>query len=471
MLKNILVLILFIGLSLIFYLQFITPSFSGDEIALGTNIKNQSCLSLLYPADNFQSAPPLYLCVQKLIISSLPFPFWIGIKILSFLVASSILIFVYRIAKINLDSWGYFSCVWMVLFAFNPYVLHNVLTVKQYGFDLLGVLILFTYFNVLKSGLKGGIFFGLWCLFSNVGLFIASAFILHLLLKNVVVRKDFWKAFKNQLIASFPIAVGPLLYVIYFIWFLQQEGAREMQTFMVEYWHWGFFPHNMGFFGFSFMFFRLLGIYFFSSFLIVSYACLIGVFVGLVIWLKNKQYKMHEFLSVALLGALVHFILNMLKLYPLADRLYLYWTPIFYFLLIYLLVRYFAKQSYMAIGVGLILLGLFLTNLPFKANDVAGVYRFLRNEGITEFYTSPKAEEEMGYFNSFTDFYFNENLNHKITVDSSFKSGTYLVSQVNPWYGHKNETAPELGAMSSLITTRKIKLVHRVDGYNIYRVL
>ena len=125
----------------------------------------------------------------------------------------------------------------------------------------------------------------------------------------------------------------------------------------------------------------------------------------------------------------------------------------------------------MAIGVGLILLGLFLTNLPFKANDVAGVYRFLRNEGITEFYTSPKAEEEMGYFNSFTDFYFNENLNHKITVDSSFKSGTYLVSQVNPWYGHKNETAPELGAMSSLITTRKIKLVHRVDGYNIYRVL
>jgi hypothetical protein len=44
-------------------------------------------------------------------------------------------------------------------------------------------------------------------------------------------------------------------------------------------------------------------------------------------------------------------------------------------------------------------------------------------------------------------------------------------TQVNPWYGHNNETAPEPLEVLGLINTRKIKLVHRVDGYNIYRVL
>ncbi len=161
----------------------------------------------------------------------------------------------------------------------------------------------------------------------------------------------------------------------------------------------------------------------------------------------------------------------MIGLYPLADRLYLYWTPIFYFLLVFLLVRYFATKQYLAIGFSIVLFGLFLTNLPFKANDVVGVYRFLRNEGITAFYTSPKAEEEMGYFNSFTDFYFKGNLQHQTIVGSSLKSGTYFVSQVNPWYGHNNETAPEQVEVLGLINTRKINLVHRVDGYNIYRFL
>jgi hypothetical protein len=38
-----------IGLAFWTYLQFGMPSFSGDEIALGNNIKSKSLIKILYP--------------------------------------------------------------------------------------------------------------------------------------------------------------------------------------------------------------------------------------------------------------------------------------------------------------------------------------------------------------------------------------------------------------------------------------
>ena len=60
-------LLIAIGIGLRFYFQFMTPCFNDDEIMLGNNIKYRSLFQLLYPLDEFQSAPPLYLFLQKII--------------------------------------------------------------------------------------------------------------------------------------------------------------------------------------------------------------------------------------------------------------------------------------------------------------------------------------------------------------------------------------------------------------------
>jgi hypothetical protein len=468
--KSIRILLFILGSGVLAYYQFFVPSFSGDEIALGSNLKIKSIWELFYPLDTFQSAPPLYLFIQKIFLIVLPMPFWINIKILSYLVGVLILWFAIRIAANKYSEWGYLSYLWIVLFVSNAYVVHNVLTVKQYGFDLLGVLILFSEFDRIKEGKRGALFFGLWLLLSNVGLFVTAAFLIFVFIKQVKESGNFIESILSCIRKYAYLLVGPFVYVIYFIWFMQQKGAVELQEYMKAYWHWGFFPMNSGLLGFGFVFLRLLGIYFFTSYLWIVYPSLILVIVGLFYWLKNKVFNRQEFMKVALLGMSIHLSMSFLHIYPLADRLYLYWIPVFYWLFILGLTK-ISKHKLVLGSVALLFIGTNCINLPFKANDVVGVYRFLRNEGITAFYTSPKAEEEMGYFNSFTDFYFKGSLQHQTIVGSSLKSGTYFVSQVNPWYGHKNETAPEQVEVLGLINTRKIKLVHRVDGYNIYRVI
>ena len=87
--KKTYLLLLICGIVLRFTTQFIYPIFNVDEISLGNNIKHSSFIELLYPLKYGQSSPPLFLWLQKTIISISPFSFWINIKILSFV--SSIL--------------------------------------------------------------------------------------------------------------------------------------------------------------------------------------------------------------------------------------------------------------------------------------------------------------------------------------------------------------------------------------------
>ena len=140
--KNFLKLLVLIGIAIRLVLQFFYPCFNVDEMALGSNIVSKSFAQLLYPLDCYQSAPPLFLCTQKLFITYLPFPFWINIKVLSFLVsAASVFLFYKLVAKKN----DFLSVLLLVLFVFNPYLIYNSLTVKQYTFDLLGVLMVLNF--------------------------------------------------------------------------------------------------------------------------------------------------------------------------------------------------------------------------------------------------------------------------------------------------------------------------------------
>lgn len=143
--KRIYLLLLFIGIILRFILQFIYPVFNVDEISLGNNIKYSNFIELLHPLKFGQSSPPLYLWLQKIIITISPLSFWINIKILSFISSIVGIILFYLFIKKN--DYKVIFLLLFTIFLFNPFNIGNSLTVKQYTFDLTGILFMLVYFK------------------------------------------------------------------------------------------------------------------------------------------------------------------------------------------------------------------------------------------------------------------------------------------------------------------------------------
>ena len=143
--KKTYLLLLICGIVLRFTTQFIYPIFNVDEISLGNNIKHSSFIELLYPLKYGQSSPPLFLWLQKTIISISPFSFWINIKILSFV--SSILGISLFYVFIKKNKYNVVFLLPFIILLFNPFTVGNSLTVKQYTFDLTGILFMLVYFK------------------------------------------------------------------------------------------------------------------------------------------------------------------------------------------------------------------------------------------------------------------------------------------------------------------------------------
>ena len=219
--KKILFIIMILGIALRFTLQFVFPSFNVDEISLASNFY-KTYYQLLFPLDNLQSSPPLYLWTQKTIISFFPFSFWVNVKILSFISSSLGLYFFYRLI---LKSDIYLAIFMMVLFTFNPYIIYNSLTVKQYTIDLLGILILLNFYKDYYFLKFNAIFFCIWSLFSNLGLFGVAGFLVFqyfilfdkINFSNIIL-------FTKKNIFTF---ISTLPYMIYFSWFMNQKGSAE----------------------------------------------------------------------------------------------------------------------------------------------------------------------------------------------------------------------------------------------------
>jgi hypothetical protein len=251
---------------------------------------------------------------------------------------------------------------------------------------------------------------------------------------------------------------------------MKQEGALETKIYMDNYWRplGGFFPLNKGIFGFTAMFLYKMAIYFFSSYEIIA-MIMILIFMYVVVRMIWKwTYQGEDLILVLILGIAVHIVLNLLRLYPLMDRLYVYWFPIFVFLLIIGLQHLRIKKWSLIIA---IIIGFsYFTYIPFKRNDVVSLYRLLAKNGAEKIYTNKHTAKEIGYFHRFTDHWFNtERLTIEIS-DNPSESGGYFVSQVNHRFGHKDETAAEPKDVQTLIDRDKIEIIEDVDGYNIYKI-
>lgn len=226
--KKVFVVLLILGILLRFYLQILYPTFNVDEISLGKNIKELSFIELLYPLKYGQSSPPLYLLIQKIIISISPFKLWFSFKILSFL--SSVLSLHYFFKFIKKYNYPLEFLLVFLILIFNPYIVYNSLTSKQYSIDLLGVIILVSSYDSVKFKRNNHFFFLIWSLISNIGLFSLVGYLIFLFVNE---RKS-WKLTAIPIFfrSNYKTIFGIIPHVLYYFWFIQQDGALALKAYM-----------------------------------------------------------------------------------------------------------------------------------------------------------------------------------------------------------------------------------------------
>ena len=232
--KAVAFIILFIGFVLRFYCQFIKWTFNGDEINLAKNIIDKSYFQLLHPLDYGQSAPPLFLILQKAVfIDGHPV---FSLKILSFILSGLGLFLFFEVVRKSKYSIGYLGA--LAFMCCSPFVIYNTLTLKQYSFDLtLGIFSILIYHKTSKW--RQLIFFIIFCLVSNT----ASFFCVGILIWKIIKQCRFPLIFERKLVYSYlPYLLAPLPYVVFFVWFMNQDGASQLQSYMMQYWQNSFLP-------------------------------------------------------------------------------------------------------------------------------------------------------------------------------------------------------------------------------------
>jgi hypothetical protein len=470
-LRKMALLLLIAGIIVRFIQQFIVPVFNVDEITLGNDIKHTAFGELLYPFASFQSAPPLFLLLQKAMIEFLPFPFYINIKLLSFIFSVSGLVLFYLLIRQNK-----FSPVYILLFTillFNPFIITNSLTVKQYTIDLTGTLFLILNFNKVWFKKYNAVFFLVWTLMSNIGLFGVAAYLMfHFFKNNRFYAPAVILVFLRKNILTI---ISLIPYLLFFAWFAQQEHFAGMRQYMTHYWSDTFIPLDSGIF--KYLLYTLHGIWIllFNAYEVWG----ITLFVTAISWFfysKKKEMLFYNEIILLLYMMGVHLTLNIFHMYPFSDRLYLYLSTVFILLLGSSLDNILQRKVTERYSLKIIAFASITTAVlycfyaPFTDNDVNGLSACLKKDNATDrTYATAKAIQSIESTYDFSDGAFKSDIRF-LEPDDSLQAADYIVSRV----GRKIKryvTSPEEDEIADLLAQHKIRKVDAVNGYNIYEII
>jgi hypothetical protein len=311
-----------------------------------------------------------------------------------------------------------------------------------------------------------------WALISNIGLFAWAGFLIYDFSNKKTgykFRKNFDYCKKNV-----RLFFAPLPYIIYFIWFMKQNGAAELKEYMVDYWSSSFIPLNENILKYLLYTIHGLWIFIFNAFEVWGMFLMI-LMVSFFIFFRSGNVLFKQEIKLLFYVLLVHLILNIFHLYPFSDRLYLYLSVLLLLVLASstssILNLNFLKNYFLQLNILISVITLFLYSfyIPYKENDVFGLYNKLKHLKGTTIYLTEKSMDCVVSFNEFTD---NEFTTEKVfsLIDKKLDNSKYIVSRV-----HKkikmNSTSPEEITIQNLILKNKIRKIDSVNGYNIYEVI
>ncbi|TYC16314.1 glycosyltransferase family 39 protein [Bizionia gelidisalsuginis] len=349
-----------------------------DEAKLALNIIDKNYLELTDPLHSVQVAPVLYLWITKFFTSILGNSEY-GLRLFPLVCFFISVILMIKVAR-QLTSNR--VVIWFVtaLFCLSPTLIFYASEVKQYGVDVMVVLLLYYLFfkpyKDEKTKLITLSLVGALCIFlSNISVIVLFTIGLYVLFFQR-------KSLKTLLIPGF---VWLFAFGVYFILFVYNHpstaGMQKYWTdafmptnpFSYEFWRWGLFTLKH-------IFTYVLGG---TSQLVLYGVIAISFFMGLYFILKDKAYTLLFFIFVPIA---THLILSALKLYPFSTRLLVYQVPLYVLVLGYGLGRlysegakHYKKEVVATVAALPILIYVVILSfkLPYQKEHVRPIYQFV----------------------------------------------------------------------------------------------
>ena len=470
-----------IGLYLRFHVQFIEPFFNNDEIDLGMNINQRGFLDLLKPLKHYQTAPPLFLWLMKCVYLIPIGATWFKYKLFFYLLNIPFVYLIYDLVK-RFSKDPIVQTVALAMVCLNPFFIYHGLTLKQYLLDAIVIMLLVK--SEFKSDAKWG-YKVLWVLaplLSNPVLFVYTGYLLRsfyqLFRSENAAQPKVLKTVMNSIVIFFKTALYrwfylPLLvYVGYFAWYTQQDGYLTLTRFMWDFWRLTFFSNTHDFFIRIYYFFIGNITFIFSHDKTLANLGTLLFFIGLLRFYKRKdnpQQRAQLGVYMAAIGVFV--TLNFLKMYPIAPRLLLFFSP---FVVLLIALSGESKHAvYRVFWMLLVLIGLgnYALYFPFKENDVLMMKNRLDTLKPHSIYFSMNSHRAIRKFDAFTENAFEiekhyvHGSHYKGTSDSIF--AIKLVHQ----FGRLGENGPIMEpCIPNAVASKRIDLISVADGFNFYRI-
>lgn len=448
--------------------QFYFPVFNVDEVHLGLNIVNRNWSELFFPLSYGQSAPPLFLIIAKLFTTFNNIPSWALLKSFSFSISILILCVFYALIRKEKYSIEFFLP--FIILTFNPYIIYNSLTLKQYGLDLLGILLIIYFFNSQRFKSYSFILLIVWTFFSNASIIAAIGVFFYMVSVKFYSREKFDSKF--FFLISRPImALVP--YTIYYFWFMRQHGASALREYMLGYWGDFFMPVNTNIFSFIITQIHSVYITFLSAFEVVGFSVAAFVFFSIILIIKKgSDFKDKNVIVFLTICGITHLLLSLFKIYPFGDRLIFYLLPLILFALSTAI-----RSNIICPGISikkkvgatsLVFLMTYSCYFDYRDNDVVSVYRFLERNKPDDVFLTEQVKLNFDKFDSLTSHYFKRKIDDEVFSDNINYSQfvlTRAAKKLNP-----NKTANDRTYDKLISDGMNLILVKQIGGYNLYRV-
>lgn len=472
--------IIILGTIVRFHHQFIEWSFNGDEVNLGLDILNHDIRTLFNPFKSSQSAPPLFLLLEK-IVSQIAKPY-ISLKIISFLASCASIFLFYRILKL---SFGKITQIILIaFFCFNPFIISNSLTLKQYSIDLMMGLLAVNYFFDRRNNYLKFLFFVVFCLVSNIGLFFSASFSIFIIVRSVYYNKKGGLPTLKKLKPIIPYVLSPIPYLIFFVWFINRPGALNLKNYMVHYWSGSFMPLDLSIFRWLALQGKVMYLFFFSTYWIIGLPMLIlFLFSMYVVFQKKRQIfekNIYGIILIYMITVIIHLLVSALEMYPFSDRLFLYLSPGIY-LIIGIGIEQINSQfqrgiryriiQFISLFITICAIVFYFTYLPKKTNDIYGLIKFVESTNMVFAFT-PKAKQNTLKWLEFTKYQDKDSPKFLTAKEKDYENySTYqlLISVQSEKFGHTTKFSPPEPEIILLLKQNKINLYKRINGYSIYR--
>lgn len=348
------------------YMYTVNRSLWVDEAMLAYSVSQRSLSNLTSQMlDMVQSAPVIYLYIVKVIITLFgdteltlrifSFISYLLVLVLSYFISGKLLKIKYPIIPVAFIA----GLIIMMRYAneFKPYMTDAMV--------ILAMLAVYSFYSqrIIKPALFV-IFMSVSLWFSNPVCFLIAAILLYEFFAGLKA-KDL-KQVKYSILAGVFVLASFIIY--YFYWLKPLIDTGLMQ----EFWSWKHFrplPSN------DFEWFLLkrtiheiilpLG-YFGNLILIVIVLCVpLNIF-----YFKNK------YINIINLSLFITLIVSWIKMYPIHDRMCLFFYPLFSLLFFFYLSQLFSKNKFL--HVGLLLFSLIIVFVsaqgPFYYNDKENIY-------------------------------------------------------------------------------------------------